>query len=57
MSALESAAQDYLTLRRRLGHELTEAARLLPRFVAYLDAMGRGVHGDHRGRAGLGAAT
>jgi hypothetical protein len=30
-------ASTYLRLRRALGHELVEAARLLPRFVAYLD--------------------
>lgn len=37
MSALSEAADDYLRLRRSLGHELAEAHRLLPRFVAYLD--------------------
>jgi integrase len=40
MSALEQALADYLRLRRSLGHELAEAAWLLPRFVAYLDAHG-----------------
>ena len=40
MSALWEAAQDYLQLRRRLGHKLAEANRLLPRFVAYLDSIG-----------------
>jgi integrase/recombinase XerD len=40
MSPLEQALGDYLQLRRSLGHELTEAARLLPGFVAYLDAHG-----------------
>lgn len=40
VSALAEAAQDYLRLRRRLGHDLAEAHRLLPRFVAYLDAVG-----------------
>lgn len=39
MSALSDAAQDYLQLRRRLGHDLADAHRLLPRFVAYLDAI------------------
>jgi integrase len=34
------AADDYLRLRRSLGHELAEAHRLLPRFVAYLEAVG-----------------
>ena len=41
MTALEQALADYLQLRRSLGHELAEAGRLLPRFVAYLDARGR----------------
>jgi integrase len=40
MSALAQAADDYLRLRRSLGHELADARRLLPRFVAYLDAIG-----------------
>lgn len=40
MSALEQALADYLQLRHSLGHELAEAAWLLPRFVAYLDAHG-----------------
>ncbi len=40
MSALAKAADDYLALRRALGHELADARRLLPRFVAYLDAIG-----------------
>jgi len=40
MSALSEAAQDYLQLRRRLGHALADAHRLLPRFVAYLDSIG-----------------
>lgn len=38
MSALEQALTDYLQLRHSLGHELAEAGRLLPGFVAYLDA-------------------
>ena len=38
MSALEQALADYLQLRRSLGHELADAARLLPHFVTYLDA-------------------
>jgi integrase len=40
MSALAQQAEEYLRLRRALGHELAEAARLLPRFVAYLDDIG-----------------
>jgi integrase len=40
VSALSEAAEEYLQLRRGLGHDLAEAQRLLPRFVAYLDAIG-----------------
>jgi integrase len=40
MSALAEHLQGYLGLRRALGHELADAARLLPRFVTHLDAMG-----------------
>lgn len=40
MSALSDCSDDYLRLRRSLGHDLAEAHRLLPRFVAYLDAAG-----------------
>ena len=40
MSALEQSLADYLALRRSLGHELAEAAWLLPGFVTYLDAHG-----------------
>jgi integrase len=38
MSALAQRLDDYLRLRRALGHDLADAARLLPRFVDYLDA-------------------
>jgi integrase/recombinase XerD len=38
MSVLARHLDDYLRLRRALGHKLADAARLLPRFVAYLDA-------------------
>jgi integrase len=38
MSALSHHLEEYLLLRRLLGHQLADAARLLPRFVAYLDA-------------------
>jgi len=38
MSALSQHLEEYLLLRRSLGHDLAEAARLLPRFVAYLEA-------------------
>lgn len=41
MNALQQALADYLRLRRSLGHDLAEAARLLPGFVAYLEAHGR----------------
>lgn len=40
VSALADTAADYLALRRRLGHDLADAHRLLPRFVAYLDDIG-----------------
>lgn len=40
MTALEQAMADYLQLRRSLGHELADVSRLLPSFVAYLDAQG-----------------
>lgn len=40
MSALRQAAEDYLTVRRALGHKLKEHGRLLPDFVAYLEAEG-----------------
>jgi integrase len=40
MSALETHVDDYLRLRRTLGHDLTEAGRLLHRFAAELDAAG-----------------
>lgn len=40
MSTLEHSLADYLTLRRGLGHQMADAARLLPSFVAYLDARG-----------------
>lgn len=40
MTALSQAADEYLQLRRSLGHDLADAHRLLPRFVAYLDAIG-----------------
>jgi integrase len=40
VSALSDAAANYLRLRRSLGHELAEAHRLLPRFVAYLEDIG-----------------
>ena len=40
MSTLLDQAGDYLRLRRALGHKLDQAHRLLPDFVAYLDAIG-----------------
>jgi integrase len=40
VSPLEQNLADYLDLRRSLGHQLAEAAWLLPGFVAYLDACG-----------------
>jgi len=40
MSAFAQRAEEYLRLRRALGHDLADAARLLPRFVAHLDLVG-----------------
>ena len=40
MSPLEQALADYLQLRHSLGHDLADAGRLLPRFVAYLQDHG-----------------
>ena len=40
MTALEQHLDQYLRLRRTLGHKLADAHRLLPRFVAYLDEQG-----------------
>jgi integrase len=40
MSHLVQVSEDYLALRHALGHDLAEATRLLPRFVAYLDETG-----------------
>jgi integrase/recombinase XerD len=38
MTVLAEHLSDYLALRRTLGHKLSEAHRLLPRFVTYLEA-------------------
>jgi integrase len=40
VSTWAGRAAEYLRIRRMLGHELAEAVRLLPRFVAYLDHAG-----------------
>jgi len=40
MTALSRTADDYLRLRRALGHKLADAGRLLPRLVAYLESIG-----------------
>jgi integrase len=40
VSRLEQSLTDYLQLRRSLGHQLDDAARLLPRFVGFLDDRG-----------------
>jgi integrase/recombinase XerD len=40
MTGFAQHAQEYLRLRRALGHDLADAVRLLPRFVAYLDSVG-----------------
>ena len=36
----EDALADYLVLRRRLGHKLADAERVLNRFVVYLNDLG-----------------
>jgi len=40
MSALADQAAEYLRVRQLLGYKLADTARLLPRFVSYLDAKG-----------------
>ncbi len=40
MSPLAEMAADYLRLRRALGHDLADAGRLLPHFVAYMETIG-----------------
>lgn len=40
VTRLEQSLADYLQLRRSLGHQLADAGRLLPRFVAFLDDRG-----------------
>ncbi|MHB8508607.1 MAG: tyrosine-type recombinase/integrase [Candidatus Dormibacteria bacterium] len=40
MTALRQELDRYFRLRRSLGHDLAEAARLLPRFVEYLELTG-----------------
>lgn len=40
MTTFTQHADEYLRLRQGLGHNLLDAARLLPRFVAYLDSIG-----------------
>lgn len=40
MTTLGQTADDYLQLRRALGHKLADAGRLLPRLVAYLESRG-----------------
>jgi integrase len=40
VSALSHAVEDYLSVRRALGYKLAENGRLLPDFVAYLEAAG-----------------
>lgn len=40
MSAFARHAEEYLRLRHALGHKLADAVRLLPGFVAHLDATG-----------------
>ena len=40
MSGFSVHLEEYLQLRRALGHKLDHATRVLPRFVAFLDAAG-----------------
>jgi integrase/recombinase XerD len=40
MTTLAKHLDEYLQLRRTLGHKLADAHRLLPRFVVYLDEQG-----------------
>lgn len=40
MTTFADHLEEYLRLRRGLGHQLDTPARLLPRFVAYLDLIG-----------------
>lgn len=40
MSSLHQAVEDYLRIRRALGHKLANAGRLLPRFADYLESVG-----------------
>ena len=40
MTTLRKTADDYLRLRRALGHKLADAGRLLPRLVGYLESIG-----------------
>ena len=46
---LEQHLDEYLQLRRTLGHKLADAHRLLPRFVTYLDEQGQRVRDDRGG--------
>jgi integrase len=41
VSALSVALKEYLALRNGLGHDLADAARLLPRFVVWMDETGQ----------------
>ena len=40
MTDLRQAVDDYLQLRRSLGHQMNEAAYLLPDFAAFLEGRG-----------------
>lgn len=40
MTDLRQVVDDYLRLRRSLGHQMAEAAYLLPDFVSYMDDRG-----------------
>ncbi len=56
MSEMGRRVEEYLAVRRSLGHKLDDAARLLPRFAAFLEATGAETV-IHRSRSGLGPAA
>jgi hypothetical protein len=56
MSSLRDDLDNYLHLRRHLGHDLADAARLLPRFIDYL-AMSGPDHGHGEPGSGVVDAT
>jgi len=53
MSPLRETLDEYLAMRRALGHKLCRAGRLLQQFVAFADLAGATLR-HHRSRAGVG---